>query len=66
VAVGVAPYPISGGPGTKVSIALVDGSSGAILWFDVAQGVFDLKNPEQATKLVEQAFKDFPRKSKDR
>jgi hypothetical protein len=56
----------SGGPGTLIGVALVDGSSGSILWYDVGQHIFDLKNPEKAAMLVEQVFKDFPRKPKEK
>lgn len=61
VATGVVLIPSLGG-GTSLSAALVDRSSGDILWFNTTSSGSgqDLRDPGSATAMVQELFKDFP------
>ena len=47
---------------TRVSVALVDATTGALLWYDVAgsRGAHTLTDPDSAADLTAEVLKDFP------
>jgi hypothetical protein len=47
---------------TVLSIALVDGETGSILWqkFARSEGFHDLRNPESTKRLLAGVLVDFP------
>jgi len=48
---------------TRLSVALVDAATGALLWYNVAGfqgGVYSLTDPHSVTDLTAQVLKDFP------
>ena len=51
-----------GGGGTVISVALVEGQSGDILWYNIlgAGGAYDLRNPQSCAQLVQALLRDFP------
>lgn len=58
-ALGVAVIPQTGN--TLLSVALVDGKSGQILWYRFVGGPgFDLRESRSATRLIQNALKDLP------
>lgn len=61
VATGVVIIPRLGG-GTSLSAALVNSSTGEILWFNTTAsgGGKDLRDPASAMTVVQELFKDFP------
>ena len=51
-----------GGGGTIVSVALVDGQSGDILWYNIqgSGAAYDLRDPQSCAQLVQLLLKEFP------
>lgn len=62
VGTGAVIIPVLGGA-TEINVALVEGGTGSILWYNrVARGAgTDLRSPESAASLVKELLKDFPR-----
>jgi hypothetical protein len=57
-------YVVPQGGGTVIRVALVDGRSGDILWFNTysAGSGYDLRTAESCTNIVQAALKGFPLK----